>query len=140
MKSRNRICAVECSCKTRQKNGVYKRAFARTRHARNAGKGSERKCNVNIFKIVFSCAYDLYELPVALSSFGGNFYFPSAGQEITRNRAFACHDLFRRSASHDFSAVYAGARPYIDNVIRFKHRFFVVLYDNYGVSEISQTL
>ena len=39
-------------------------------------------------------------------------------------------DLWQRSLGDDLSAMDAGARPKVDNMVRTAHRFFVVLDDD----------
>ena len=47
-------------------------------------------------------------------------------------------DVLGRARGDDASAVHAGARPHVDDVVGGHDRFVVVLNDKYGVAEVAQ--
>jgi hypothetical protein len=57
---------------------------------------------------------------------------------LSRNRTLARHYFGRRSGGDHFASVNSRTRSYIHYEIRFEHRFFVMLDDDYRVPDVAQ--
>ena len=119
---------------------VHERRLARAAHTSHCRQGAERNGHVDVLQVVRARAAD-DDLALRCGASGGR----------SRNRALAAQvragerpmpvrkQLRRLALEDDVSAMLAGARSQVHDVVGGANRFFVVLHDNDGVSQVAKT-
>ena len=85
-------------------------------------------------------ARDLEGPATGVAALLGQAHHTAAGEVGARKRVGAGHELLRRPGAHHLAPVLAGARPHINHVIGRADRVLIVLDDDHGVTQITQTL
>ncbi|VWM05150.1 Uncharacterised protein [Collinsella intestinalis] len=85
-------------------------------------------------------ARDLEGPATGIAALLGQAHHTAAGEVGARKRVGAGHELLRRPGAHDLAPVLAGARSHINHVIGRADRILIVLDDDHGVAQITQTL
>ena len=134
------LCAMELGSQFFIENIVDQRGFAAARNARHAGHRSKRDVDINMLEIVLACAANLQEMPVAFSAFGRHGDRAFAGKILARNGFLTGADILITAGANDLTAVYAGARADVDDMIRRAHRILVVLDNDQGVPKVAQMI
>ena len=83
-------------------------------------------------------AFDLQEPAVRFLSLRILANFKPAAEVSSRQGIGIGFDFFRRPRSNDFSAVHAGSRAHVHNVVGSSDGVLVMLYNNHTVAKISQ--
>ena len=107
--------------------------------AGDAGEGRQRNLAGHVLQVVALGADDgdlarIGDLPPV----GRQGDLHHARQILPRQAVGVAHDLLRRAFGHHFSAVDAGARPHVDDVIGVQDRILVMLDDDHRVAEVAQ--
>ena len=89
-------------------------------------------------EIVFRRAENFECFAVSLAALCGDGDFFRAREILARDRARLCNDIADRAGRDDFAAVDARAGADVNDEICRAHGVFVVLDDEYGISQIAQ--
>ena len=116
------------------------RALARAGRARDRDHLPERNRHGQRLEIVLAGAANDQRLAVALPALRRHRDRARAREELTRWRRFALEQVVDRPLRHHASAVHAGARPHLDDVIGGANRVLVVLDDDHGVADVAKPL
>ena len=130
---------VQFSCQVLVEDLIHQRAFAGSGHTGNAGHHAQRDLHIYIFQIIFLCSQ--YFDPAGRCTSGlryGNPLF--AAEVLSRNGFRDLHDLLCGTTSDDFTAVGAGTRSDIYDIIRCQHGVFIMFYHHQGIAQIPQIL
>ena len=114
--------------------------LAGTRHAGDAGKGTQRKFHVHMAQVVLRRAEHLQIVAVPLPALFGHRDLFAPGQVVPGNGARGVHDLLGGTGSHDAPAVYARPGAHVDDIVGLAHGILVVLHHQQGVAQVPQFL
>ena len=96
--------------------------------------------HVDRLEVVLARAADDERLAVARAALRRRRDRALAREELARRRRLALEHVVDRALHDDASAVHAGARPHLDDVIGGANRVLVVLDDDHGVADVAQAL
>ena len=113
--------------------------LARPRHAGYARQHAERHAHVDVLEVVLGGVADL-QLAGGRPAPARHRDGRGARQEAARQRLRHPLDVRGGALGHDPTAVLAGARPEVDQMIGGAHRLLVVLDDQDGVADVAQPL
>ena len=130
---------IEQCRRQRVERAIDERGLARTGHPGDAGEQAQRNAQVHIAQIVASGSqHAQHLLRIGLDALCGDVDPQAAGQILAGNGLLGVEDVLQTALGHDSSAVHAGARPDVDDVIGVADRVFVMLDDDDGVADVPQ--
>ena len=121
-------------------NLVDERRLARARDARDERQGTERELDRQVLEVVLCCADDFDELAVPWAALLRDRDEFAAREIGARDGVGVLLDLLGRALGDDATAVRAGARADVDDVVGRVHRVLVVFDDDQRIAEIAQVL
>ena len=133
-----RLHAVELHAQLFIENLVDQTGFAAAGHAGDAGKGAQRNGHIDVFQVILPGAADGQPFAAALTAAGRYFDLLFAAEILARQRIGMGHDLLGRTGRHHMTAVTAGARPDVNQVIGGAHGVLVMLHHDQGIAQIAQ--
>ena len=118
---------------------MIKRRFSAARYARHAGESAQRHSGRDVLQIVGRGA-DHFQPAIMhrAPSPGGDRNLANAGEILTGQAGWIGNDLGRRAFRHHMTAMNAGARSHVDDVIGGPDRFLVMLDHHHRIAEIAQ--
>ena len=119
---------------------VDERRLARARDARDERQGTERELDRQVLEVVLCCADDFDELAVPWAALLRDRDEFAAREVGARDGVGVLLDLLGRALGDDATAVRAGARADVDDVVGRVHRVLVVFDDDQRIAEIAQVL
>ena len=129
MPARNRTRPVQLFGKPLIKDLVHQRTLSRTRYSCDTCHNSQRKINIYILQVILPCT-GYPKPPRWLRTLFRHWYTYLSAQICTSNRSLILHDLLRIPLRHDLSAVFAGTRSNIHDIICLQHRVLIMLHNN----------
>src|SRR3989344_6217794 len=142
MRSGKQMCSVKLCQQRLGQDVVYKRGFSRSRNSGNRYKLSERNFDIDIFKIVFSSAFDNKEICLfrffSSATHLWSYVYLSSFTQVIPCQGIGFQNLCGTALENNFTPVLPRAGTEINDPIRFFHSFGVVFHHNHGVTEIAK--
>src|SRR5262249_52328187 len=115
------------------KDIFYKGRFAGARDAGHYDEQAQRKTDVDILEVVGGCSNDADHFAIRQAAVLGHLDLLRAGHILAGEGSRRGGDLFRSAFRDDESAVGAGSRSQVHNVVGSPDSFLVVLDHEDGV-------
>ena len=119
-------------------NVIHQRAFAAAGNAGNASQQPQGKLHINALEVVLPRPLDDDGLAVAWTPLRRRRDALASAEISAGQRVFVGHHLAQAAAGDYFPAVFAGAGPEVNDVVRGPHHRIVVLHHDDGVAHIPQ--
>ena len=91
-----------------------------------------------MLQVVLRCPTNGEPLAVALPADVRHQDLPAPSQIVASEAPRCVHHFFCRASRHDLSTVDAGARPYVNEVVRRPHGVLIVFHHNEGVAQVAE--
>ena len=139
MRARGDFGSMHCLLRHLQKHFIHQRTFATARDAADANQAAEWKCNINIFKVVLTGAFDHDRFRLAhFAPRAGNLHATSAAQIHAGQTRGMRGDFRGSSVRHNFSTMSARAWTNVHHKIGGSNCVLIVLHHDHGVANISE--
>ena len=119
-------------------NLLNQRGLPAPGHAGDTDQFSQGEAHVDSLQVVLRRAADDELMSVPLPARRGNGDLLSSAEILAGDRLGAGAEIVHRSRADHLSAVDAGARADVDDMVRRAHGLFVMLHHDKGVSQIAQ--
>ena len=107
-------------------------------HAGDTDQFSQGEAHVDSLQVVLRRAADDELMSVPLPAYRGDGDLLSTAEILAGDRLGAGTEIVHRSRADHLSAVDAGARADVDDMVRRAHGLFVMLHHNQGISQVAQ--
>ena len=119
-------------------NLLNQRGLPAPGHAGDTDQFSQREVHIDPLQVVLRRAADDELMSVPLPAYRGNGDLLSTAEILAGDRLGAGAEIVHRSRADHLSAVDAGARADVDDMVRRAHGLFVMLHHDKGISQVAQ--
>src|SRR6516162_3742213 len=119
---------------------VHQGGFARARDTGDDGQYPQGKAHVDILQVVGPSAKHRKVLPVRDAPLLGDVDGEASGKILAGKRIGRSGHVPGRAAGHKVPALFASARPEVDDVVSSADGLLVVLHHEYRVAQVAQAL